>query len=121
MLQLKQIMFMWLLVGNGVLAAWALILYATKGRTGPLYFRLVAFLQVLVLISVAAGFGLLFIGVPTTWAHVMYAVLNGGLALGRLLGHGRLAAMGRQGLTWHIGLALLAIALIARSSVTARH
>lgn len=120
MLQTKQIAFLWLIIGNGLLIVWALFLYGTGRQPGTLFFRLVVFLQVLVIVSVAAGFGLLSAGVPTTWAHVLYAVLNGGLAVGRVLAHTRLLRLGKRGVLWQIGLAALAIGLIARSSATVR-
>lgn len=120
MLQIKQIVFLWLLIGNGLLAAWAIVAYARSKATGPLYFRLLVFLQALVVVALGAGVGLLSAGVPTNWGHVLYAVLNGGLALGRVLAHGRLLDTGRKGLLWEAGLALIAVALVARSSVTAQ-
>jgi len=119
LLSLKQILFVWLLVGNGILFVWAVGLYLTGRPTGPLYFRLVAFMQILVLVVIGAGVFLFVSGVATTWGHLLYAVLNAGLAVGRLLAHGRLVGMGKQGLLWQMFLALLAIALVARSSVTA--
>lgn len=121
MLQLKQIVFVWLLVGNGLLALWALVAYGTNRAPGPLYFRLLVFLQALIIVALGAGVGLLSAGVPTNWGHVLYAVLNGGLAVGRVLAYGRLISTGRRGLLWEAGLALLAVALVARSSVTAQY
>lgn len=121
MLQLKQILFVWLLAGNVLLFAWALVLYVRNKSTGPLYFRLLAFLQALVIIVVIAGVVLLSAGLPTNWGHILYAVLNGVLAFGRVLAHGRLGRLGKQGLLWEMFMTLIAIALIARSSVTAQH
>lgn len=121
LLSLKQILFVWLLAGNGLLVVWALILYRSGKRTGTLFFRLTAFLQVLILVEVGAGVGLLIAGISTNLGHLLYAVLNGALAAARLLAHGRLGRLGKNGLLWHAFLALMAIALVARSSVTAHH
>lgn len=121
LLQLKQIVFVWLLIGNGIVAGWALLLYVFDKRSGTLFFRLVAFLQGLILVEVGVGVALLSVGLGTNLGHLLYAVLNTGLAVARLLAHGRLARLGKKGLLWQLFLAMMAIALVARSSVTAHY
>lgn len=121
LLQVKQIVYVWLLVGNAIVILWALLLYALGKKSGTLFFRLIAFLQVLVLVEVAAGVTMMAAGLGTNLGHLLYAVLNAGLAVARLLAHGRLVRARQRGLLWQTFLALMAIALVARSSVTAYH
>lgn len=120
-LQLKQIIYVWLIGGNVGFILWAGALYVLRRPSGPLFFRISAFLQLLVVFEIVLGLIVFADGMPTNWGHVLYALLNGFLALARLLWHGRLAGMGRRGLLWHMFMAVLAIGLIARSSVTAGH
>lgn len=119
-LQIKQMAFMWLLVGNVALALWALGSYARGTVPGPFYFRVVVFFQVLIVLSIVAGLLLIGGGIATNPGHLLYAFLNGLLALARLGWHSRLVGAGRKGALWMAFLALLAVALSARSSVTAR-
>jgi len=120
LVQIKQMAYMWLLVGNLALALWAVGLYAL-GRTaaGEFYFRVVVFFQVLVGVAVVAGIWLLLAGSGTTPGHLLYAFLNGFLALARVGWHGRIVRTGRKGLLWLALLAVTAVALAARSAVTA--
>ena len=120
-LQVKNLLTFWLIAGNGLLALWAGLLYLRRSASSPLFFNFFVFLQGLVFVTAAVGVYLVAAGAPTNSAHLMYGVLNGILALTRLGLHPRLVRTGAPGLVWHGLLALLAVALVARSSATAFH
>lgn len=120
LLQIKQMAYIWLVAGNVLLAVWALGLYVLgRSTAGEFYFRVVVFFQVLVLLAVVVGISLIVTGSGTTPGHWLYAALNALLALVRVFWHGRLMQSGRKGLLWLILLAVTAVALAARSAVTA--
>lgn len=120
LLQIKQMAYVWMLIGNVLLALWALGLYVFgRSTVGEFYFRVVVFFQVLVALSIVVGIMLLSGGVGTNPGHLLYAFLNGFLGLARVGWHGRLMRAGRPGLLWLAFLAVMAIALVARSAVTA--
>ena len=116
LVQIKQMAYIWLLVGNLVLALWAVALYALgRSSAGEFYYRVVVFLQVLVGLAVVTGIWLLLRGSGTTPGHLLYAFLNGFLALARIGWHGRMMQSGRKGLLWLALLAFAAVALAARA------
>lgn len=118
-LQLKNIITMWLFAGNGLLALWAGALFVLQRPPNRTFFNILAFLQALVVLVFAIGVFLVLGPGRTNPGHIMYGVLNVGLAAVRMAVHGRLAGGGRSGAAWHALLALLAIALLARSFTTA--
>jgi len=118
-LQLKDWITVWLVAGNALLALWSLFLYWRQRAPGPLFFQALVFFQLLIGAQVALGIFLFAAGLPPSSGHLMYGVLNAVLAAGRVLGHARLVGSGAQGMLWHGLLSLLAIALVARSLVTA--
>src|SRR5690606_17386456 len=83
------------------------------------YYRVVVFMQVLVGLAVVTGVWLLLRGSGTTPGHLLYAFLNGLLALVRIGWHARIEQTGHKGMLWLALLALTAVALAARSAVTA--
>ena len=118
--QIKQMAYIWLLVGNLALALWAAALYALRRPSaGEFYYRVVVFMQVLVGLAVVTGVWLLLRGSGTTPGHLLYAFLNGLLALVRIGWHARIEQTGHKGMLWLALLALTAVALAARSAVTA--
>jgi len=118
-LKLKNIITMWLFAGNGLLALWAGALFFLRRPPSRTFFNVLAFLQVLVVLAFAIGVFLVLGPGRTNPGHIMYGVLNLGLAAVRVVLHGRLAGGGRSGAAWHAFLALLAIGLVARSFATA--
>jgi len=119
--RLKDLITVWLIAGNGLLALWALALYWRRRAPERLFFQALVFFQLLIGVQVILGISLLAMGVPPNSGHLLYGVLNALLAVGRVGSHTRLVAMGASGLLWHGFLALLAIALVARSLVTAAY
>ena len=116
LLQIKQMAYLWLVVGNVILAAWAIGLYVLGRNTaGEFYFRVVVFFQVLILLAVVGGVSLIATGSGTTPGHWLYAASNALLALVRIFWHGRLMQTGRTGLLWLTLLAVTAVALAARA------
>src|SRR5690606_32682776 len=111
----KNVITLWLIVGNAGLLLWLVILYAGRRQLSPILLNILVLLQVLVFLN--AGFGLYMVarGVPFHPAHLMYGVLNALVATLRVGLYGQLARAGSRGLLWHAFLAVLAIALVARS------
>lgn len=118
-LRLKNFVTLWLILGNGLLTVWAGGLYLVHRQPSRAFFNILVFLQLLVGALVLLGMYLLGRQVSTNPGHVMYGVLNGALAVVRVGLYPRLTASGRGGTLWQGFLALLAVALVARSSVTA--
>ena len=105
LVQIKQMAYIWLLVGNLALALWAAALYALRRPSaGEFYYRVVVFMQVLVGLAVVTGVWLLLRGSGTTPGHLLYAFLNGLLALVRIGWHARIEQTGHKGCCgWRAG------------------
>lgn len=100
-LQLKDLFTLWLAVGNGVMALWALALYFRRRMPGRLFFQATVFLQVLMAAQVLLGVTLMGGGLWPHASHIFYGVLNGVLALVRVFGYTRILGSGQSGILWH--------------------
>ncbi|MBO8141252.1 MAG: hypothetical protein H0Z37_03610 [Firmicutes bacterium] len=121
LLQIKDLITVWLMAGNGLFGLWALGLYAFRQPPSVTFARVLLALQLLVGVQFLLGIALLVSGHSTNPGHLMYGILNGMLAAGRVLWHARLVGAGRPGMLWHALLAALAFGLAGRSWVTARY